>query len=80
MITAIQPYIQNSNPVFGAKLPGRKVVVDCFEGKQVIIDKFIKKPNEKETVFQNLKHMFFETFPKLDPEYKKVFGHLDKKV
>lgn len=73
MITAITPYNQNKNTPFGAKLPSRTVIVENFSGKQVIIDRVIKKPVEKDSAFQTLKHMFFEVFPKFDPEYRKLF-------
>ncbi len=82
MIAAVQSYSQNNNfaPGFGAKFPKRKVIVECLGGKQVTIDKPIVKPVKADSLLENMKHMFFEAFPKLDPEYKKVFGKLDKKV
>jgi len=43
----------------------------------------IKKPavqQQKESAAEAFKQMFFELFPKFDPDYEKVFGHINKKV
>lgn len=81
MITAVNSYKQNNNVTFGfAKLSHKKIVSECFDQKHSSADKFIKKPVQKGTALWSIKQMFFEVFPKLDPDYKKFFGHLGKKV
>ncbi len=81
MITSVQPFCQKVNTVtFQAKVPKNKLIVDCWNDKQVVMDKLIIKESKKVSVFESLKQMFFELFPKLDPEYKKIFERVDKTV
>lgn len=80
MIPKIQLDYYNKNVQFGTCKPNRKISVICDNGKEIVVDKLIRKESNKTSVLENVKHIFFELFPKFDPEYKSLFGHLDKRV
>jgi hypothetical protein len=66
MISKIQLYSQKSNSTFGASIPKNKLVIEYLGENNVLVNKSIPK----ETIFTRLKNVFFELFPKLDPEYR----------
>lgn len=80
MISHIQSY--KSRPLFCAKIPNRKLTIICDNGKKVTVDKFISDPknHKSKSVTKVLQDVFFELFPNLDKEYKKMFEHYKNKV
>lgn len=79
MIPQVQMYQNKSS--FRAKLPGQKLAVVYENGKKVVSDKFVKRnPDKQESVINNLKDMFFEIFPDLDKEYRKILSQQKNKV
>ncbi len=75
MIPQIQLY--KNSPSYCAKVPNRKLTIVCDDGKKIVVDKFISKQKGKssDTIADTIKNMFFEIFPNLDNEYKKMFSH-----
>ena len=67
MITRISPYSIKTNykPNFGAVIPKGHYIPVRRRG-EVIPEKLLPK------VFNQAKEVFFEMFPKLDPEYVKI--------
>lgn len=68
MITKIQPYSINQNiyrPHFGAVIPKGHYIPVKQRG-EVLPENIIPK------FFAHVKEIFFEIFPKLDPEYKQI--------
>lgn len=70
MITKIQGYNFNNSkynrPSFGAKIAEDAKIWVKRRGENLYVEYSFKK------FFKRLKDMFFETFPKLDPEYKSM--------
>lgn len=68
MITKIQPYSINQNnykPNFKAVIPQGHYISIKHRGKVLPENTVLK-------FFAQIKEIFFEIFPKLDPEYKKI--------
>jgi hypothetical protein len=67
MITKVQPYSINQNykPNFTAVIPKGHYIPVKHKG-EIIPEKIVPK------FFAQIKEIFFEMFPKLDSEYKKI--------
>lgn len=77
MIPKVQTNFQeNYNNSFKAKLPDKKLVITCYDGKEVIVDKlnfdrYLGK-NKKDNFLNSIKDILFEFFPNLDESYRKI--------
>ncbi len=77
MLQKVQSNFQtNYNTSFQAKMPDKKLIVSCYNGKDVIIkksefDKYIKR-NDKPKAKYSLKDILFEMFPGLDAQYQTM--------
>ena len=73
MITKIQPYSLNQNnyrPNFGAVIPKGHYIPVKRRG-DVLPENIIPK------FFAQVKEIFFEMFPKFDPEYEKILTNVN---
>lgn len=83
MISKVQLYSDNKSIYFGGRKPefkNLKVSKPVANIQKPVLNDVIKTSKAKESLTEDLKHIFFEVFPKLDPEYKTVFKHINKKV
>ncbi len=79
MIAAVQYNIYNSQTFQARTIPVKKGY--SAKNSKVYIPAVITKPAKKETLSGALKEMFYELFPKMDPEYRKIFvKNINQKV
>lgn len=84
MILKVESYFnKNYDTSFMAKVPDRKLIISCFDGKEILVDKdkFINltKKSKKNTFFESVKNIVLELIPSLDSNYRKMMK-LGKKV
>lgn len=74
MIPEIQAY--KNTVSFQASVPVRKIASVSRNGSRAAVDKFIPelKKHNTDTLAVTLKNMFFEVFPGLDKDYRKMFN------
>lgn len=74
MIPEIQAY--KNTVSFQASVPVRKIASVSRNGRKAAVDKFIPelKKQNTDTIAVTLKNMFFEIFPNLDKDYRKMFN------
>lgn len=74
MIPEIQAYKNTIS--FQASVPVRKIASVSRNGRRAAVDKFIPelKKHNTDTLAVTLKNMFFEVFPGLDKDYRKMFN------
>ena len=74
MIPEIQVY--KNTVSFQASVPVRKIASVSRNGRRAAVDKFIPelKKHNTDTLAVTLKNMFFEVFPGLDKDYRKMFN------
>lgn len=75
---------KNYNSSFTAKVPDNRLVISCFNDKEVVVEKdeFIqllaKHKKFKPSFFESVKDIFLECFPFFDATYRKIMKPVKK--
>lgn len=80
MIPKIQSY--QNNITYCAKIPKIDIKNSNIIKEKSLTDSVVQNPkiNDKISFISRLKEMFFETFPRLDSEYNKIFKQQKNRV
>lgn len=85
MISKVEMYSnKNYNSSFTAKLPDKKLIISCWNGKDVTVKKdefsqlLAKHKVYKPSFCESVKDIFLECFPFFDATYRKIMKPVKK--
>lgn len=85
MISKVGMYSnKNYNSSFTAKVPDKKLIISCFDGKEVVVGKdeftqlLTKHKKYKPSFCESVKGIFLECFPFFDATYRKIMKSVKK--